>query len=526
MEKSRVIELLKLDVLDINCKQDAEALQSLKKNNDDFPWEEYGYYQNLVALIAATTKIQMPSPTLKNVVLTKLLNYKNVVQPIEKEEIVHEVDTEITKNDVNFHEEVLEVAPVNDVSVIDQSEVQGRNSTKVRKEPISFREPNYSNIHILFEEKQNQVIREKELKSRIIQAKKEIPEKQKELPKKEDEILEIKEAVAEKEIKIPDNHIKYAKKEDEVFENKKAVVEKEMQIPDNHTELPINKHDKENLVKHAIEDGIEIREENKPVNELVKEFDLSSTIDNDELYSFTPRKWYQKKVFVSSAAVGLIVVSIVSVVLLSSSSDTKGNPVNNFNNKTIVSNIKNNDQQNVQPNLTTAEDTKLTEVEKNTGQAVTQENKKPVLPAPPKIIEAPIAENVKDNNISKTEKVEETVKEEVPVIPPKEEKKLEEESPYFVAVEEMPAPVGGIASIQSKITYPEIAKRSGVEGKVYILAYVDEVGIVTKAEVVKGIGSGCDEAARDAVLKTKFKPGVQRGNPVKVKVTIPIVFKK
>jgi periplasmic protein TonB len=51
-------------------------------------------------------------------------------------------------------------------------------------------------------------------------------------------------------------------------------------------------------------------------------------------------------------------------------------------------------------------------------------------------------------------------------------------------------------------------------------------GNVTKAEITKGIGSGCDEAAMDAVLKTKFKPGVQRGNPVKVKITIPIVFKR
>ena len=108
-----------------------------------------------------------------------------------------------------------------------------------------------------------------------------------------------------------------------------------------------------------------------------------------------------------------------------------------------------------------------------------------------------------------------------------EEKVVEEEKAptYFVAVEEMPEPIGGIKGIQEKITYPEIAKRAGVEGKVYILAFVDESGNVTKAQILKGIGAGCDEAARDAVLQTKFKPGKQRGTPVKVQVSIPIVFK-
>ena len=110
-----------------------------------------------------------------------------------------------------------------------------------------------------------------------------------------------------------------------------------------------------------------------------------------------------------------------------------------------------------------------------------------------------------------------------------EEKVVEEakeEAPtYFVAVEEMPEPIGGIAAIQSKITYPEIAKRAGVEGKVYILAFVNEQGNVTRAEVIKGLGAGLDEAALSAVKQTKFKPGRQRGVPVKVQVSIPIVFK-
>ncbi len=108
-----------------------------------------------------------------------------------------------------------------------------------------------------------------------------------------------------------------------------------------------------------------------------------------------------------------------------------------------------------------------------------------------------------------------------------EEKVVEKEKPpeYFVAVEEMPEPIGGIKAIQEKIVYPEIAKRAGVEGKVYVLAFVDENGTVTNAKILKGLGAGCDEAALNAILKTKFKPGKQRGVPVKVQVSIPIVFK-
>jgi len=159
-------------------------------------------------------------------------------------------------------------------------------------------------------------------------------------------------------------------------------------------------------------------------------------------------------------------------------------------------------------------------------QHTKQENRPPPPPKPPIPIEAP-SDNVLDDveigstEIDLTEQVEAP-----PPPPPKEEKKIVEEEPqYFVAVEEMPEPIGGIGGIQSKIVYPEIAKRAGVEGKVYVLAFVDEEGNVSKAIISKGIGAGCDEAARDAVLKTKFKPGKQRGKPVKVQVHIPVVFK-
>lgn len=96
---------------------------------------------------------------------------------------------------------------------------------------------------------------------------------------------------------------------------------------------------------------------------------------------------------------------------------------------------------------------------------------------------------------------------------------------YYVAVDEMPEPIGGLYSIQSKIVYPEEAKRNGIEGRVFIQAFIDETGNVADAKVIKGVGHGLDEAALEAVKRTKFTPGIHKGEPVKVQVSIPIQFK-
>jgi TonB family protein len=96
---------------------------------------------------------------------------------------------------------------------------------------------------------------------------------------------------------------------------------------------------------------------------------------------------------------------------------------------------------------------------------------------------------------------------------------------YYVAVEEMPSPIGGMTAIQKRITYPEQAKREGVQGRVFVKAYINEQGAVDKVELLKGIGAGCDSVAMNAIQETKFTPGKQRGEPVKVQVSIPIVFK-
>ncbi len=98
-------------------------------------------------------------------------------------------------------------------------------------------------------------------------------------------------------------------------------------------------------------------------------------------------------------------------------------------------------------------------------------------------------------------------------------------SVYFVAVEQMPSPIGGLKAIQKKIVYPGSAKDEGIEGRVYIHAFINEKGTVDRAKVLKGIGGGCDQAALKAVEETKFTPGRQRGKTVKTQVSIPIIFK-
>jgi protein TonB len=151
-----------------------------------------------------------------------------------------------------------------------------------------------------------------------------------------------------------------------------------------------------------------------------------------------------------------------------------------------------------------------------------QETAPPPPPKPPIPIEAPADEELEDIEIEDTEI---DFEEEVAAPPPPVEEEEEIPVEFFVAVEEMPEPIGGIQAIQQNIIYPEIAKRAGVQGRVYVKAFVDESGVVQKAEVLKGIGAGCDEAAIDAVMKTRFKPGKQRGKPVRVQVSIPILFK-
>lgn len=110
-------------------------------------------------------------------------------------------------------------------------------------------------------------------------------------------------------------------------------------------------------------------------------------------------------------------------------------------------------------------------------------------------------------------------------MPPPQQEEEEPEEDFFVVVEEMPELIGGLASIQQNIRYPEMARRAGIEGRVYVQFIVNERGEVEDPRVIRGIGGGADEEALRAVREAKFRPGMQRGRPVRVQYSLPVVFR-
>jgi len=159
-----------------------------------------------------------------------------------------------------------------------------------------------------------------------------------------------------------------------------------------------------------------------------------------------------------------------------------------------------------------------------------QINRPPPPPRPPVPVEVPNDMLVEEFELNLDASLDLSEALELPTAPPaqaKDEKKVEEvvEPAFFIAVEEMPELIGGLESVQKLIVYPEIAKKAGIEGRVFVQFVIDEKGNVTNPIILKGIGGGCDEAALEAVKKAKFTPGKQRGRPVKVQYSIPIVFR-
>lgn len=248
-------------------------------------------------------------------------------------------------------------------------------------------------------------------------------------------------------------------------------------------------------------------------------------VDNDDS-EITPEKTFKsspilRRYTLISIILFVISASIFAYLFLNSKSDTSELLVEKKLTDTAVAVLEELQYNNL-PELENTADVSNNQKVETISKPQSEQN---VLPkAPPKLpdpIEAPLIET-KEVLAEEESKVEE----EISVPPPKEVIEAAEEPTYFVAVEEMPQPIGGLLGIQEMIAYPEIAKRAGIEGKVFVRAFVDETGSVTNAEIIKGIGGGCDEAALDAILKTKFTPGKQRGKPIKVQVTIPIVFKR
>lgn len=106
-----------------------------------------------------------------------------------------------------------------------------------------------------------------------------------------------------------------------------------------------------------------------------------------------------------------------------------------------------------------------------------------------------------------------------------EKKPVVEEEPNrddFVSVEVEPTPID---NIQSLVEYPDVAKRAGLEGKAIVSALIDKDGRVIKVEVDKADYPVFADAAKKAMMKARFTPARQNGEPVKLWYTLPIVFK-
>ncbi|MGD8426832.1 MAG: energy transducer TonB [Balneolaceae bacterium] len=113
---------------------------------------------------------------------------------------------------------------------------------------------------------------------------------------------------------------------------------------------------------------------------------------------------------------------------------------------------------------------------------------------------------------------------EIPTPPKQIEVKKEDEEDFFVAVEEMPVLIGSLGDLQKKLKYPLTARQAGIEGRVIVQFIINEKGNVDNPRIMRGIGGGCDEEALRVVKLAKFKPGRQRGVPVRVRFSLPFIF--
>ena len=112
-----------------------------------------------------------------------------------------------------------------------------------------------------------------------------------------------------------------------------------------------------------------------------------------------------------------------------------------------------------------------------------------------------------------------------PPEPQKEAQQPEEEQEIFVVVEEMPEIIGGIERLYELLEYPELARKAGLEGLVVVQFVVEPDGSISNIQVIRSAGKLLDEAAIKAVQQLRFKPGRQRGRPVRVRFSLPIRFK-
>ncbi len=92
---------------------------------------------------------------------------------------------------------------------------------------------------------------------------------------------------------------------------------------------------------------------------------------------------------------------------------------------------------------------------------------------------------------------------------------------------EFPGGMGALhAFLKENIRYPEAARKNRIEGKVFVTFTVEKDGSITHAKILHDIGGGCgQEAIRVVNSMPRWKPGTQRGKPVRTPFNLPVLFK-
>lgn len=155
----------------------------------------------------------------------------------------------------------------------------------------------------------------------------------------------------------------------------------------------------------------------------------------------------------------------------------------------------------------------------------------PPAPETPEIIEV-VEEEVETRIEIRTEddQSQRQVEAYIPPPPPKPVQKEEATDEIFVVVENQPEFPGGNAAmmkfLSDNIKYPVIAQENGLQGRVITNFVVERDGSITDVQVVRGVDPSLDrEAIRVIQSMPRWKPGQQRGQAVRVRFTLPVVFR-
>ena len=167
---------------------------------------------------------------------------------------------------------------------------------------------------------------------------------------------------------------------------------------------------------------------------------------------------------------------------------------------------------------------------------ITEQPEQAAPPPPPAA--PPIAEtltiveddaDVEETTIATSEETNQAV--EIKYVPVAVEEEEPEEQTIFEVVEQMPEfPNGGMAGLMQylskNIKYPTIAQENGTQGRVTVQFVVNRDGSIVVAKVLRGVDPYLDkEAIRVISSMPKWKPGMQRGKAVRVKYTVPVMFR-